>query len=503
MLHPFDIAVLVLYLSAVVVVGVRLSAGSKELDGYLLGGRMLPWWAILGSIVATETSTATFLSVPGIAYEANGGDFRFLQLALGYIVGRLIVVKILLPRYFEGRFLTAYQLLQQRFGRLTQTTASLLFLAARNLGDGLRLFLAALVLYQVLPVSLPMCILLVGSVTIVYTLLGGIKSVVWNDCIQFVIYISGAIIAVTLLINKLPNGWETLQAYATEHNKFRMFEFAWDPTSTYNFWAGLIGGAFLSLGTHGTDQMFVQRLLACRDKTQAGRALAVSGVVVFAQFALFLFVGVGLASYYHSFPPTISFVSNDEVFSRFIVEELPAGIGLIGLILAAVFAAAMSTLSSSLNASASAVVGDFLKPAIGDRWSDRRFVHACRWLTLMFGLLQIGIAIAGSYVSRSVVNEVLGIASITAGIMLGIFFLGIGTRRTNQFAGISGMVGGMAVLLAVRRYTEIAWPWYSVIGAVTTFVFGLCFALMVGSKKDNLDISEDSHGNENKQRPHD
>ncbi len=480
MLHPVDILVLIIYLAIAVWIGVRVGTTSQGLEGYLLGGRSLPWWAILGSIVATETSTATFLSVPGMPFQRDG-DFGFLQLAVGYVIGRAVVVWLLLPAYFQGKMLTAYEVLRSRYGPAVQKAASLMFLVARNLGDGLRLFLAALVLKQVLGVSLEVCVLLVGAVTIVYTLLGGIKSVVWNDCVQFVIYIAGALVALVLLARQLPDGWTTIIEFGRTHGKFRMWHWQPDPTQPYTFWAGLIGGAFLTLGTHGTDQMMVQRLLGAGSLRPASRALLCSGVVVFLQFALFLFVGVSLACFYDIFPPNRPFATNDAVFSRFIVEELPAGWGLIGLILAAVFAAAMSTLSSSLNASASAVVGDFIKPFKGDRWTDRQYVNASRRWTLVFGVVQIGVAIVGGHVSKSVVNEALAIAGFTAGIMLGVFALAMGFRRVHSVVGLVAMASGALVLFAVHHATEVAWPWWAAIGAVATLASGQGFAKLAAT----------------------
>ncbi len=497
MLHLIDILVLAIYLTVAVWVGVRVGRSAEGLEGYLLGGRALPWWAILGSIVATETSTVTFLSVPGTAYQ-EGGNFTFLQLAVGYLFGRVIVVAILLPAYFRGKMLTAYQVLRERYGPAVQKAASLMFLVGRNLGDGLRLFLTSLVLQHVLHISLEWCVLLVGAVTIAYTLLGGIKSVVWNDCIQFVIYIAGALIALGFLVDRLPEGWASLIDYGEAHDKFRMWrwELKWD--EPYTFWAGLIGGAFLTLGTHGTDQMMVQRLLGAGSLKPAAKALLTSGVVVFLQFSLFLLVGVALACFYDVFPPDRPFASKDAVFSRFIVEELPRGWGLIGLILAAVFAAAMSTLSSSLSASASAVVGDFLKPLKGERWTDRQYVTASRLWTLVFGVLQIAIAIAGSRVSKDVVGEALAIAGFTAGIMLGVFGLAMIFRRVTSSVGLAAMVGGVITLALTHHQTDIAWPWYPVIGTLATIGIGAIVGLVTGNVAfgDRGDSGESAESNQ-------
>ena len=469
--HLIDLFVLVVYLMASVAIGVRLGRNSKGLDGYLLGGRSLPWWSILGSIVATETSTATVLSVPGLAYR-DEGDFAFLQLAIGYIVGRLLIIAVLLPRFFEGKLFTAYELLDRRFGRLTQRTTSLLFLAARNAADGLRLFLSAIALQHFTGQSFVACVMVIGVVTIAYTFSGGMKSVVWNDCIQLVIYVVGSLLALGWLIRQLPHGLDTIWEYAGVHDKFRMFywEFSW--TRKYTFWSGLIGGAFLTLGTHGTDQLMVQRLLGSRNRRDAGLALGLSGVVVLLQFALFLFVGVALATFFDVFPPQRTFAKPDEAFSWFIVSALPRGTGLIGLILAAIFAATMSTLSSSLNASATAAVNDLARPVLGDRLDDEQYVRVSRWATVGFGVVQMGVACAGLWMRESVVNNVLAVAGFTAGPMLGIFLLGTLTPRVSQSGGLLGMLAGIGVLFYVYFRTDVAWPWYAMIGSLTTFIAG-------------------------------
>ena len=319
----------------------------------------MPWWALLGSIVATETSTATFLSVPGISFNP-GGDLRFLQLALGFIVGRCLVAVWLLPSYFRGEILSAYELLEIRFGVAAKRTASLLFLVARTLGDGLRLFLAALALEAAFGISLPLSVAVISGVTVVYTLFGGMRSVVWNDCLQFVVYIAGGLAALAMMVGRLPGGAGQLWEFAVANDKLRWFSGAWDLSDPYTIWAGLIGGACLSLGTHGTDQMMVQRYLAARSQRDAAKALVLSGLVVFVQFVLFLGIGVGLACFFAQFPPRVPIASGDKAFALFIVGQMPAG--LVGLTLAAVFAAVMSTLASSLNSSAAVAINDFGPP---------------------------------------------------------------------------------------------------------------------------------------------
>ena len=298
------------------------------------------------------------------------------------------------------------------------------------------------------------------------------KSVVWNDCLQFVVYMVGGLAALFVILQTLPGGWQQLSNFATENNKFRMFDFSFDLKVTYTFWAGLIGGMFLTLGTHGTDQMMVQRYLSARSPSDAGRALILSGFVVLAQFALFLLIGIGLACFYNQFPPAVPFERPDKVFAAFIVDHLP--VGLIGITLAAVFAAAMSTLSSSLNSSATAALNDLYLPLRKQNSEPpQNSVAISRRLTIVFGVIQIGIGIVAEHFSQSVVNDVLAIAGFTAGILLGIFCLGIFSQRVGQTAALIGMLGGLTAVSFVKFGTQVAWPWYAVVGALTTFSIGL------------------------------
>lgn len=486
-LAAIDAIVLALYLVGTVYLGAFLGRGKQNARRYLLGGNSAPWWAILGSIVATETSTVTFLSVPGITF-AEGGDLRFLQLAIGYIVGRTAIVFWLLPYYFRGELFTVYQLLQRRFGKATQKLASLIFLITRNLGDGLRLFLTAVVLEATLGWPLPYCVVVIGIATIVFTFFGGMQSVIWNDCIQLVVYVTGGLLAFLLISANREGGLIGLLDFARNTGRLQMFDFGFFDADgprfdeTYTFWAGLIGGSFLTLGTHGTDQMFVQRALAARSQADAGRALIFSGVAVLVQFALFLFVGIALASFYTEHPPAAPFDSGDRVFSTYIANEMPKGIGLVGILLAAVFSAAMSTLSSSLNSSATAVVTDWVVPS-RPALTDAAIVSSTKWLTIAFGAMQIAIGIWAAEFDKSVIDNALAIAGFSSGLLLGLFAIGTFLKRANQLAAIVGLVFGAFVLLTVRFgatllppdsawHYQIAWPWFPVIGAACTFTAG-------------------------------
>jgi SSS family transporter len=461
-MSPIDLAVIVVYVAGCTALGARLGAKATGLKGYFLGESNIPAWAVMISIVATETSTVTFLSVPGEAYR---GDFAFLQLAIGYILGRFVVATVLLPAYFRSEIYTAYQILQNRFGGPTRTTASVLFLLTRSLADGLRLFLAATVVEELTKWPVGVAIVVVGVVTVVYTFLGGMKAVIWTDVIQFSVYILGALVTLWVLAGRLTDGWSQLFSTAAAAGKFHMFNFAFDLTKPYTFWAGLIGGMVLNTATHGADQIMVQRYLSARSQRQAALALVASGFVVFAQFALFLFLGASLWAFYED--PALR---SDRVFARFIVTYLPTGV--LGLVLAAVFSSAMGTLAGSLNSAASAMVNDLYKPLTG-RTDERHLMRLSRALTVVWGGVLMSCAFAATHLKDSVVSNALAIASFVTGILLGLFLLGILTRRVGQAAALVGMIAGVVAVSSVKFGTDVAWPWYALVGSSTVYVVGL------------------------------
>lgn len=471
-MHPIDLAVIVAYVLGCTALGARLGSGAKELKGYFLGERNIPAWAVMISIVATETSTATFLSVPGVAYR-EGGDFTFLQLPIGYLFGRIIVATVLLPSYFKKQIFTAYEVLRQRFGGATRTTASILFLLTRMLADGLRLFLAASVLQVITGWPTWAAVAAVGLTTIIYTYLGGMKAVIWIDVIQFHIYILGALVALGVLIGRLPGGWDELTSVATAAHKFRTFNFSTTLTRPYTFWAGLIGGMVLNTATHGADQLMVQRYLSARSQRQAAAALVASGLVVLAQFALFLFIGVALYVFYRDFPPSQPLL-RDREFAYFIVHYLPRGV--LGLVIAAVFSAAMGTLSGSLNASASTTVNDLYRPLVPGA-SERHLMQVSKILTAVWGVIQMSVAVAATQLKQNVVENALAIASFTTGIILGLFLLGILTKRVGQRAALVGLLAGVAAVSFAKFGTSLAWPWYALVGSSTVFAVGLTASL--------------------------
>ena len=481
-----DYAVLAAYLVGITVFGSRFRSQSRSISDYFIGSRTTAWWVISLSIVATETSTLTLIGVPAIAFGTyarpeQGGNLTYLQVVLGYLVGRVLVAWLFIPAYFQGEMLTAYELLHRRFGARTKHVIASLFLLMRPLAEGVRVFAASLVLTAV--VSGPLAgvphlwawsVVTVGVLTLVYTFEGGIAAVIWTDLIQLVIYVGGSIVAAWQLVRLVPGGWPAIAHQASAAGKFQWLSFSWDLSVPFTFWAGLVGGTFLTLASHGTDQLLVQRLLACRNVRDSQKALVLSGIVVLGQFALFLLIGLMLFAYYQVRPmPAIA--SNDEIFPAFIVSSLPHGIA--GLVIAAIFAAAMSNLSGSLNSLASTSIVDFYAPLTGRALDDPRLLPISRWLTAAWGIALIGIAL----VARgwgSVFTTGLTIASLVYGPMLGTFLLGLLTRRANQTGALTGAGVSLAAMVVIRTMTPLAWTWYVVTGAGIAFATGFVVSVL-------------------------
>jgi SSS family transporter len=491
MFSAIDYVVLLLYLAGITIFGVRFRRSQRTVKDYFLGDKNTSWIVISLSIVATETSTLTLIGVPALAYAnyakpEQGGNFTYLQVVLGYMVGRVLISLLFIPAYFRGNLLTAYELLKNRFGVQAKNFAASLFLVMRALAEGVRVFAASLVLSAVLGASLPglphlwlWSIVIVGLLTLIYTFEGGIAAVIWTDLIQLVIYLGGSLLAAYELLHLVPGGWHAIAAEASAAGKFQFVSFKFDLSVPFTFWAGLLGGTFLTMASHGTDQLLVQRLLTCRNRRESQKALVLSGFVVFVQFVLFLTIGVMLFAYYKFFPLQTKLASNDEVFPTFIVQRLPHGIS--GLVIAAIFAAAMSNLSGSLNSLSSSTVIDFYKPLVKPRATDEELLKLSRWLTAGWGLVLICIAIlARSW--GSVFTTGLTIASLVYGPMLGAFLLGVLTKRANQIGVMCGMALSLASMLIIKIQlaAAIAWTWYVLIGTAICFGAGYAVSLLKG-----------------------
>jgi SSS family transporter len=467
-------AVLVLfaYVGGITAFGARLGRRSRSVQDYFLAGRTVPWWAIAACVVATETSTLTFIGAPGTAYN---GNWTFLQLVLGYIAGRFLIAFAFIPAYFRGEIFTSYELLQKRFGGGVRVASAAIFLLYRTLGDGIRLHAAALVLSLAASVPEWWCIVLLGAAMILYTEEGGVKATIWTDTIQMFVYLAGAIVCLIAVVQRLPDGIGGALATAAAAGKLQVLDFSADPRLPFTFWAGLVGGAFLTLATHGTDHYLVQRLLVARRQRDASIGLTLSGFLVLGQFALFLLLGTLFWVYYQGRP----FARGDEVLPTFVATELPGA--WTGFILAAIVAAA---LSPSLNSMASTTVRDFYLPYVNPRADERQQMRIGRIFTVVWGLAQIGVAVLAQGID-SALQEGLAALGYASGPTVGAFLLAVLTRRATSGGTLAGMVVGLFVSLAVGRLAPlvlgvpgVAWTWNVAVGATVTFAVGFAVSAL-------------------------
>jgi solute:Na+ symporter, SSS family len=480
-LNALDVAVIVAYLGCVTLFGMRFRKQTGTLRGYFLAEKTIPWWAIALSIVAAETSTLTIISVPGMAYEH---DFAFLQLVLGYLVGRAIIIVLLIPHYFRGELVTAYQLIERRFGQRLRTLTAGLFLITRAAAEGVRVFAVAIVVAIALSNVLGgmnelgrdvAAIGIVTLLTMIYTFEGGMAAVIWTDVVQLAIYLTGTVVGFFTILQLVPGGWHTVYNVAAEAGKFHVFDFAWKPMATYTFWSGLIGGAFLTTASHGTDQLIVQRLLASRSERQAKLALLASGAMVLFQFSLFLLVGAMLYVVYRLFPPATAFARADTIFPTFIVTRMPHGVS--GLLISAILAAAMANLSAALNSLSSTTIVDFYS-RLNPRASEERRVQLSRVATVLWGLALFVLAIAARRGGR-VLEMGLSIASVAYGSLLGVFLLGVLTQRATERGAMAGMLCGFVLNVYLWKYTRVPFTWYVVLGSLATFVVGYAASMLM------------------------
>jgi SSS family solute:Na+ symporter len=475
-LHSVDVLIIVAYLLGITFFGLRFRKSQRSLRDYFLADRTIPWWAIALSIVAAETSTLTVIGTPGIAY---GGNFGFLQVVFGYLAGRVVISIIFIPHYFRGEMFTAYQLIDRRFGKMLHRITAAVFLLTRAAAEGVRVWAVAIVVGIALGTSQLGSIAIVLLLTLIYTFEGGMAAVIWTDVVQLLIYVSGTIVGFVTLLHLVPGGWTAVHSAASAAGKLQVLDFGFSFFKTYTFWAGLIGGMFLTTATHGTDQLMVQRLLSARNQRDSQTALLSSGLVILAQFTLFLLFGAGLWVFYRMYPPASQFSSLDRVFPSFIVDYMPHGIS--GLLIAAILAAAMSNLSAALNSLSSTTMIDFYL-RIRPETSERKRLGLSRAATIVWGIVLFGLALL-SRQSRTVLETGLSIASVAYGGLLGVFLLGLLTKRATQRGAIAGMICGLIVNTYIWRWTHIAWTWYVTIGASATFAVGYLASLMRASNE--------------------
>jgi len=484
-LSPIDYAVIAGYLIAITLFGSWFARFQKTTRDYFLTDRSVPAWAICCSIVATETSTLTFVGTPAQAYF---GNMAFLQLAIGYLIGRFVVAGLFIPAYFRGELLTSYELLQRRFGPSVKNLSAVIFLITRSLGDGVRLFTTAFVVALVTQFDLSLTIVILGVAMIIYTMRGGVSAVIWTDVVQLFVYIGGAALVIYALLTRIDGGWTTVVETGRQFNKFQIFDFTLNWTTVYTIWTGLIGGVALTLSTHGTDQFFVQRLLSARSSRDAARGLIASGFIVFAQFTLFLLIGIMLFTYYQQVPLPVTLNRNDEILPVFVVYTLQHGAA--GFIVAAIVAAA---LSPSINAMASTTVNDFYVPYVRPHADERELMRVSKQATVFWGVVQIGVALAVQNMQRSVLDAGLSVLSLASGAVLGAFLLGTMMKRVGSTATLTGMIAGLLAMSGVWLWTPVAWTWYVFIGASTTVIVACVASLVMPADRVPASLSVEAN----------
>ncbi len=476
-MSALDWLVMAAYGATILGIGWHFTGRQRDAADYFLGKHDLPWWAVMLSIVATETSALTVISVPGIAARTN---LTFLQLPFGYLLGRIGVAVWLLPGYFTGQQETAYTRLEARFGKETRRLASAVFLVIRALGDSVRVFATAIPLAIVTHWSVATSVAVVVLVTLAYTWGGGLKAVVWVDLLQLVVYVFGAV-ATLWIAARLAGGFPEALARAAAAGKLKTIDWRLSLSTPYSLLGGLIGGAMLSAASHGTDHMMVQRLLATPSLKDARRAIVGSGVVVIAQFAIFLLVGTLLWA--AGADPGVG--SGDQIYPQFMVGALPPGVA--GLAVAGLLAAAMSTVSSSLNSLASASTHDFYAPLTGKR-EPRHLLAVGRGLTIVWAVVLMVGAVAFSGNNQPVVEVALSIASITYGGLLGTYILGGTSARVRQrdvIAAILTAAAAMVVVVLIKPgpFARLAWPWYVPLGTLITLGVGYLSSVLAPARR--------------------
>jgi SSS family transporter len=511
--------------------GIYKAGKQKDTKDYFLGGKELSWWSVGFSIVASETSTLTFISIPGLAYKSN---MMFLQLIIGYFIGRMIVTFFFIPAYYKGNLETAYDFLGKRFGNLLRKLTSSVFIVTRVLASGVRLFATAIPVHIITGLDYPTSIAIIGLFTLVYTYLGGLKAVVAMDVIQMFIYIGGAVLSMVIIINYLPNGLSDVVNYATVNgtNKFEIFNFNTGGSFSeffsipYTILGAILGGTFLTMASHGTDQLLVQRLLGCEKARDAQKALMLDASIILLQFAFFLFLGLCLFAYYKgaaftqlTFGSGANLTSSDEIFPKFIVENLPVGIA--GIVIAGILASAMGTLSSAISSLASSTYLDLFKSnrkkeihipevnkdidkrnEISDNnvsksenerdhkksddteLSNKKELFWSKMFTLLWGLILMLGAMLFTDTKNPVVELGLSIASFTYGGLLGTFLLGLFFKKMNQKDAVIGFIAGISFMVYVIYSTKIAYTWYTIIGVIVTIITANLSHYLLPQKKD-------------------
>ncbi|WP_337864428.1 sodium:solute symporter [Ignavibacterium sp.] len=461
-----DLIIVILYLSVVAIFGILSGGKQRSIKDYFLGAEKIPWIAVSFSIIAAETSTLTFISIPGLAYKSN---FNFLQLAFGFCVGRIAVALILLPKYYQGEISTVYTYLERRFGKNLRTFASIVFLLTRVASDGVRLFAAAIPLYLLLNIEPIFAILIISFIALIYTYTGGMKAIIYVDALQMTIYLGGALLIIFYILNNA--GGNIFSDSELINQKLSIINLGISKSFSdfflqpYTLFSGIVGGAFLSMASHGTDQLIVQRLLAVQNLRKSQLAIITTGVIIVIQFAIFLFIGFLLYAFYGEIS-----LKSDEILPTFIIKELPVGFS--GFIIAGIFAAALSTLSGSISSLSSSTMIDLFLNNKKDNLDEKSKLFYSRIFTIIWTIILIASAFFFMNTNKAVVELALSISSFTFGGMLGTFLLGIFNKKANEKIAITAFIISIIVVSLFIIFKVVAWTWYVFIGVAIVMIIG-------------------------------
>ncbi|MBH0229426.1 sodium:solute symporter [Halobacillus yeomjeoni] len=461
-----DYIIFIVYVLGTAAIGAMFGKKQKSTKDYFLGGRSIPWWAIGLSVMATQASAITFIGAPGWGYE--GGLTRMITfvnvpLAMAFLIATIV------PFFYKTEVYTAYEYLERRFDVKTRTLTAALFLIARGLATGVVLYAPALVLSVVTGMDVSITIILMAVIAVSYTVLGGISAVIWTDVIQMFVLWIGAGLSVFIIFQDVPGGWTEVMNTASQTGMLNSIDFSFDLSVEYSIWAGVIGGFFLHAAYFGTDQSQIQRVLTSKSIRESKLSLVLSGVLMIPQMLLFLLIGVLLYIYYqYAGDPNIN--NLNELFPRFVVNELPIGIS--GLIIAGVFAAAMSSLDSALNSLSAVTIRDFYSKFYRKNASEEHYLKASRYATVFWGIYATIFAFFAGNLGP-VIEAVNKVGSYFYGALLGVFILAIFTRRVNGTGAFIGVIAGMASVWAVTAFTEVSWLYNNLVGAVVAIGFGI------------------------------
>ena len=454
-MQTIDLAIIILFLIGNTLFGLWHGKSNKNSRDYFHGGHNMPWIVSMLSIVASETSVLTFVSVPGLAYR---GDWTFLQLAMGYIIGRILVSFVLLPIYFKHGVSSIYEVIGIRFGPDMQKVAAIVFLVTRTLGDAIRFLAAGVVVQVVTGWSLPLSIMIIGIVTLIYTLSGGIKAVIWLESFQFALYLLGGVLSIFFLFHSIDMSLPDILVLLEKAGKLNIINKDTQIiTNPLAFFSAFIGGILLSLSSHGVDYMMVQRVLGCKNLGSARKAMIGSGFFVFFQFSVFLLAGSLISVFMHG-----ASMEKDREFAFFIVHYLPAG--LKGLLIAGVLSAAMSTHSSAINALASSTVNDIL--------GGKASLGFSKLISFIWAIVLIIIALMFDAGNKAIVMVGLEIASFTYGGLLGLFLLSKSKRAFHPASLGIGLVASMGIVF-VLKFFGLAWTWYITVSVLVNLLVSL------------------------------